>query len=404
MALHLQDIKKQFPIFNSLERELHYLDNAATCQVPEQVLNAMREHDANWRANVYRGVHALSEGATQAYQKARQKIGAFLNAKTSDEVIFTSGTTMSINMVAHMMEEILQAGDEILLSELEHHSNIVPWQMLSLRCGVVIRYLPINREGSIDLDQLDTYLNSKTKLVAITHVSNVTGGETDLLKLSKKVKEVGAALLIDGAQKIAHGPVDVQKIDADFYAFSGHKLYGPMGIGVLWMKKDWHQKLPPFLGGGDMIKRVTKEKTTYGEPPRCFEAGTPPVTQAVGLAAAIDWISNYNWDDIIQHESELSEHLYEGLNKFDDIQIIGSASLLKHPIASFVLRGLHPHDICQVLDQYGIAVRGGHHCAQLAMDAYDVTSTTRVSLGIYNSHEDIVSFLNALRKAIHTLS
>lgn len=402
MPFDVEAVRRGFPIFENppFDRPLHYLDNGATSQIHSAVLDVIHQHETRSRANVMRGVHALAEAATEAYEKAREKVAAYIHAPTPESCVFTSGTTSAINLVAHSFGSTLQAGDEILISELEHHSNIVPWQLLAQRSGVVIRVLPVTAEGRVDLDHLSGSLTKRTKLVSIAHVSNVTGAVTDVAKVVGEARRYGALVMLDGAQAVPHGPIDVQSLGCDFYAFSGHKMFGPNGIGVLWAKPELLESLPPFLGGGEMIASVTFDETTFAPPPHKFEAGTPPIAQAVGLGAACDWIRSLDQEAVSSHMSHLLERALDGLQSFPGLKIIGPEGLQSRaPVISFDIDGTHPHDICTILDGHGVALRGGHHCAQPLMDKFDLAGTTRASLAVYNTVGDIDALLAGLEDA-----
>jgi len=410
MPFDVDAIRHQFPI---LRREfddtaLHYLDNAASAQTPQVVVDAVANHETTSRANVLRGVHHLAEAATQAYEDARRTVARYINADRVDEVVFTSGTTAGINLVAHSFGARLEAGDEIVISGLEHHSNIVPWQLLRERRGIELKILPPTADGCIDLARLDEMVGARCRLIAVTHASNVTGALTDVSRIVDAAQRVGAKVLLDGAQRIPHGTIDIQAMGVDFYAFSGHKAFGPNGIGALWARWSILEGMPPFLGGGEMIKRVTFERTTFADPPHRFEAGTPPIAQAVGMAAALDWINDLDGEGVQTHLSALTERLLGGLHTLDQgrglIKLIGPEGLqARLPVVSFVVDGAHPHDICQILDRHGCALRGGHHCAQPLMDHFDIAGTTRASLAPYNNDEDIDAMLNGLEDAMKRL-
>ncbi len=392
-----------FPLL-AAHRDLHYLDNAATGQLCEAALDAVTSHELLHRANVLRGTYRLAEQADAAYENARRQVAAYLNAASADEVVFTAGTTASINLVAHAFGEGLNAGDEVVLSLAEHHSNFVPWQMLRERRGVLLRILPLTADGRIDLSRLAETLTPRCRLVAVTHASNVTGAVTDLAAIVAVARAVGARVLVDGAQAVQHGPVDVAALGADFYAFSGHKAYGPTGVGVLWGRGEALAALPPFLGGGGMIGRVTVEETTYAPPPRRFEAGTPPIAQAVGLGAALDWLRVQPWADMHAHTARLAQRLIDGIAVLPGLTFLGPRDLKQRlPIVSFNLEGIHPHDACQVLDGHGVAVRGGHHCAQPLMDFFGVQGAVRASLAPYNDEADIDALLAGLKDAMRKL-
>jgi cysteine desulfurase / selenocysteine lyase len=398
MSFDVAAIRAQFPILAREVRgkRLHYLDSAATSQVPDAVLDAVREHDAQHRANVHRGVHKLAEEATQAYEAARGEVARWLNAR-ADEIVFTSGATAALNLVAQSYTRLLQPGDEILLSELEHHSNIVPWQLAAERNGFRIRVIPATEEGRLDLERLSTLVNARTKLIAVTHVSNVTGAVTDVAAIVAAARAVGAKVLLDGSQRAPHGPLDVVALGVDFYVLTGHKLFAPNGIGALWGRGELLAAMPPFLGGGEMIRRVSFERTTYADPPRRFEAGTPPIAQAVGLGAALRWLSQLDWGSVAAHEMALTQRLLDGLAGDRRLRLLGPQGLQQRlSVVSFDLDGAHPHDVCQILDSLGVACRGGHHCAQPLMDRFDLAGTTRASIALYNDASDIDALLDGL--------
>ncbi|MSP51408.1 MAG: SufS family cysteine desulfurase [Alphaproteobacteria bacterium] len=409
-AFDVERLRAEFPIlgrsFDGIP--LHYLDNAATSQTPLAVLDAVRRHETENRANVLRGIHRLAEAATAAYENARQTVARYLNARSPAEIIFCSGTTAAINLVARTLGERFVAGEEVAVSHLEHHSNILPWQLLRDRRGVAVTVIDVTPDGRIDVAHLERILTKRTRLVAITHVSNVTGAVTDMAAVVVAARRVGALVLVDGAQRAPHGPIDVQALDVDFYAFSGHKVYGPNGIGVLWGRRALLDAMPPFLGGGEMIKTVTFERSTYADVPHRFEAGTPPIAQAVGLGAALDWVIKLDSAMVESHLTGLTERILVGLQDVDRgrniIRVIGPTGLqARMPVVSFSVAGAHPHDICQLLDRYGCALRGGHHCAQPLMDRFDVAGTTRASLAPYNNREDVDAFIAGLDKALKKL-
>lgn len=405
MSIDIDALRTQFPILAREVRgkRLHYLDNAATAHMPLAVADAVRSHDLNHRANVHRGVHKLAEEATQAYEAARAKVARYLNTRV-DELVFTSGATAALNLVAHSYGALLSPGDEILISELEHHSNIVPWQLAAQQRGLTIKAIPATEEGRLDLDVLDGLVTSRTRLIAVTHVSNVTGAVSDVGRLVAAARSVGARVLLDGSQRAPHGPLDVAALGVDFYVFTGHKLFAPNGVGVLWGRRELLEAMPPFLGGGEMIKRVTLTRSTYADPPRRFEAGTPPIAQAVGLGAAIDFLLALDWSAIAAHEMALTQRLLDGLARIDGARVIGPAGLQQRAsVVSFDIDGMHPHDICQLLDDRGVALRGGHHCAQPLMDRFDLAATTRASIALYNDAADVDALLIGLDAARRTL-
>jgi cysteine desulfurase/selenocysteine lyase len=404
MSFDLAAIRAQFPILSRRigDAPLHYLDNAATAQIPAFVLDAVRKFEATSRANVLRGVHRLAEEATAAYAAARQSVARYLNVPVG-EVVFTGGTTGAVNLVARSYGELLGPGDEIVISELEHHSNIVPWQMLRDRRGIVLKVLPIHDNGTLDLGRIEQIVTKKCRLIAVTHASNVTGAMTDLAPLRSAARAVGAKILLDGAQRAPHGPIDLPALGVDFYAFSGHKAFAPHGVGVLWARRELLEAMPPFMGGGEMIRTVTLEKTIYAPPPHKFEAGTPPIGQAIGLGAAMDWLMTLDWSAISGHEMRLTQRVLDGLPR--KARVIGPAGLQSRlPVISFDVSGIHPHDVCQMLDGEGVALRGGHHCAQPLMDRLGLAGTARASLALYNGDDDVDALLGGLDRAIHRLA
>ena len=385
------ELKKDFPVFG---QKIHgyplvYLDSGASAQKPRHVIDALTCFYETDYANIHRGVHELSMRATDAYDKARGVVQKFIGAAHEDEIIFTKGATESINLVAATWgRDNLREGDEIVLTQLEHHANIVPWQMLRAQTGCVLRVVPIQPNGDVLLEDVLAALNAKTKLVSVAHVSNALGTILPVEEIIKAAHEKGIPVLLDGSQAVSHRAVDVQKLDADFYVFSGHKIYGPTGIGVLYGKRAILRDMPPYQGGGDMIASVTFEETIYQEPPMRFEAGTPPIAQVVGLAAALDYVSNIGMDKIAAHEDALLAYATQVIGEMKGVRLIGTAPR-KAGILSFVMDGIHPHDIGTILDSHGIAIRAGHHCAQPAMEALGLAATVRASLGLYNDEADI---------------
>jgi cysteine desulfurase/selenocysteine lyase len=405
MSFDVGAVRRQFPILSEIigGRPVHYLDNGASAQTPLAVLDAVRAYETTGRANVLRGVHRLAERATELYETARIDVAKFLGVQPM-EIVFTGGCTAAINLVAYSYGQLLKRGDRILLSELEHHSNIVPWQLLRQRSGVEIDALPITRDGQIDLSALPKLLSSKTRLISLAHVSNVTGALLDVRKVVEAAKSVGAKVMLDGAQRAPHGPVDLSALGVDFYVFGGHKAYAPNGVGLLWAKPELLDAMPPFHGGGSMIGRVTLAETTWAPPPRRFEAGTPPIGPAIGMGAACNWMAALDWTAAHDHEMGLVQRVLDGLQKIDGTQILGPASLQnRYPVVSFMLDGVHPHDVAQTLDSFGVAVRAGHHCAQPLMDRFDLDGTTRVSIAPYNDNTDIDALLTGVKHAAQTL-
>lgn len=406
MSFDVAALRAQFPILRQTVngKPLHYLDNGATAQVPQAVIDAVSRHDSHARANVLRGVHTLAERATEAYEDARAKVAAFLNV-AAEEIVFTAGCTAAINLVAHSYGSLLKPGDEIVLSILEHHSNIVPWQLLAERSGVVLRVLPATADGRIDVAALPPLVSPNTRLIALAHASNVTGAVLDVASVVGEAAKIGARVLLDGAQRIPQGPLDLQALGVDFYVFSGHKAYGPTGIGVLWARQEILEAMPPFMGGGSMIGRVDFAGTTYAPPPRRLEAGTPPIAQAVGLGAAFDFMRGLNWAAVQAHEMALTQRLMDGLAGIDGARIVGPRGLQgRVPVVSFTVDGLHPHDLAQILDQNGVAIRGGHHCAQPLMEFLDLPGTARASIAPYNDASDIDALLEGVTIARRKLA
>jgi cysteine desulfurase/selenocysteine lyase len=395
---NVNSVRADFPAL-SLEINgypLAFLDSGASAQKPNQVLDRMDRAYRSEYANVHRGAYTLSQLATDNYENARLTVANFLNAKTPDEIVFTRNVTAAINLVAYSYgRTYLSAGDEVIISHMEHHANIVPWQLLRDAIGIEIKVVPIDECGNFLMEEFKKLLGPKTKLVAVTQVSNVLGTILPIKEIVQQAHNVGAHVLIDGCQGVVHEGVDVQDLDAEFYAFTGHKLYGPSGIGVLWGKLDLLNSMPPYEGGGDMIENVTFEKTTYREAPARFEAGTPPIVEAVGLAAAIDYVKSIGLENIANHESKLLTYATNELSQIDGLRIIGQADN-KAPIISFVLDGVHPHDIGTIIDSRGVAVRAGHHCAQPLMDRYELAATARASLAMYNNTDDIDQLVGAL--------
>lgn len=405
MSFDVAGVRRQFPILSEIidGRPVHYLDNGASAQTPLAVLDAVRSYETTGRANVLRGVHRLAERATELYENARAAVATFLGVQPM-EIVFTGGCTAAINLVAYSYGQLLERGDRVLISELEHHSNIVPWQLLRQRRGVELDMLPLTPDGQIDLEALSRMLTAKTKLVSLAHVSNVTGALLDVRKVVEAAQAVGAKVMLDGAQRAPHGPIDVRALGIDFYVFAGHKAYGPNGIGVLWARPELLEAMPPFMGGGSMIGRVTLAETTWALPPRRFEAGTPPIGPAIGLGAACNWMATLDWTSAHDHEMGLVQRVLDGLQQIHGTQILGPASLQnRYPVVSFMLDGVHPHDVAQTLDSFGVAVRAGHHCAQPLMDRFDLDGTTRVSIAPYNDNSDIDALMVGVEHAAATL-
>ena len=399
-ALAIDALRAQFPALSQTVhgKPLVYLDNAATTQKPQAVIDAVSAFYAHDNANIHRGVHTLSQRATAAYEGARHVLAEFLGAARDDEIVFVRGATEAINLVARsFLRPRLGPGDEILLTAMEHHANIVPWQLVAEEVGAVIRVIPIDERGVLVLDDLDALIGPRTKMLSVVHVSNALGTVNPVTELTAAARAKGIPVLIDGAQAVGHGPVDVQSLDCDFYVLSGHKLYGPTGIGVLWGRGSLLEQMPPWQGGGDMIREVTFAKTTFAAPPARFEAGTPHIAGAIGLAAAVAWLRNLDWASIRRHEDTLLAHATSRVGELPGVRLIGTAPD-KAGVLSFVLTGIHPHDIGTILDGEGIAVRAGHHCAQPVMDFFGVPATARASFALYNTIEDVDHLVAGIRR------
>ena len=396
----IKKIRTDFPILQRSVngKPLVYFDNAATSQTPKVVIDAIVAYYTKHNANIHRGVHTLSQEATDLYEEARIKLQTHFNAKHSYEIIFTSGTTHSINVVASGFSSMLKKGDEIIVSALEHHSNIVPWQMLCEKTGALLKVIPMNDDGSLIMSVYDELLSEKTKLVFCNHISNALGTINPVEEIIEKAHKVGAAVLIDGAQSTPHMKIDFQKLDVDFYVTSAHKICGPTGVGLLYGKKEWLEKLPPYHGGGEMIETVTFKKTTYAGLPHKFEAGTPNICGGIAFGVAIDYMNAIGFDAIGAYEQELLEYGTEELLKIDGVRIYGTSN--KTSVISFNVAGIHPYDIGSILDKLGIAVRTGHHCAQPIMEFYKIPGTVRASFAFYNTKEEIDVFIKGLQKAI----
>jgi cysteine desulfurase/selenocysteine lyase len=403
--LDITKIRADFPILNRTVngKPLVYFDNAATSQTPQVVIDTIVDYYSNYNANIHRGVHTLSQEATDKYEGARLKLQRHFNAEKSYEIIFTSGTTHSINIVATGFTSLLNKGDEIIVSALEHHSNIVPWQMLCERTGAILKVIPMNQEGELVMEEYDNLLSTKTKIVFVNHFSNALGTINPIKEIIDKAHKVGAAVLIDGAQACPHIQPDVQELDADFYVVSAHKIYGPTGIGILYGKEEWLTKLPPYQGGGEMIKEVTFEKTTYAGLPHKFEAGTPNICGGIAFGAAIDYAHSIGFKEIEKREKELLDYGTQELLKIDGLKIYGTSEN-KTSVISFNIEGIHPYDIGTIVDKLGIAVRTGHHCAQPIMDYYKIPGTVRASFAFYNTLEEIDVLVSAVKKAKMMLS
>ena len=393
-------IRADFPILSRQVngKPLVYLDSAASAQKPNQVIEALVSAYQDTYSNVHRGLHFLSEASTDAYEAVRGKVADFIGAASGDEIVLTAGATMSLNLIAHSWAlPRLQAGDEILLSIAEHHANIVPWQMVAEKTGAVVRAFPMETDGSFRMSAMTDMISAKTRIISIPHVSNVLGTVFPVAKIAKHARAVGALMVVDGCQGVVHMPVDVQALGADFYVFSAHKLYGPNGVGVLWGRADILAEMPPFLGGGDMIDRVTIERSTYAEPPQRFEAGTPAIAETIALGAAIDYVSQIGMAQIRAHEQEILSYAHQRLSAVEGLRLIGTAAG-KSGVVSFTMDSAHPHDISTIIDNDGVAIRAGHHCAQPLMDFLDLPSTARASVGVYSTKQEFDVLATALEK------
>ncbi|HIG55951.1 MAG TPA: cysteine desulfurase [Candidatus Latescibacteria bacterium] len=399
-SIDVEKIRRDFPVLNEKirDKKLAYFDNGATTQKPLTVIYAVQRFYTAENANIHRGVHFLSQQATFAYERARGRIGQFLNARDNSEIVFVRGTTEAINLVAHSYgRPNVGEGDEIIISHIEHHSNIVPWQMLCEEKGAKLKVVPINEAGEFLFDEYEKLLSERTKIVAVTHASNALGTILPIKEITALAHKHGAVTVVDGAQGVPHLPVDMQELDCDFYAFSGHKLFGPTGVGVLYGKKQLLEAMPPWEGGGSMIQRVSFEGTTYADPPTRFEAGTPNIAGGIGLEAAIDYVNSVGREAIAAYEIELHDYAVEALGEVPGLRLIGTARE-KVAVLSFVLGDIHPHDIGTILDTEGVAVRAGHHCAQPTMQFYQVPATVRASLAFYNTRGEIDTLVKALHK------
>ncbi|MES2761012.1 MAG: cysteine desulfurase [Bacteroidota bacterium] len=403
----IQKIRKDFPILNRTVngKPLVYFDNGATAQKPQQVIDAISNYYSNKNSNIHRGVHTLSREITIAYEEARKTIQMHFNAAHAHEIIFTRGTTESINLVAHCFGKInISEGDEIVITQMEHHSNIIPWQQLCEEKKAVLKYIPINEAGELVLEELPKLITAKTKLVAFTHISNTLGTINPVKEIIKTIRSLsGAAVLIDGAQAVPHLKPNVQDLDCDFYVFSGHKLFGPTGVGILYGKESWLSKFPPYQTGGGTIKTVTLEKTEFADSPLKFEAGTPHIEGGIGLAAAIDYLNEIGFDEIEAYEQKLMHYATDKLSEIEGLRIYGSARH-RTSVISFNVGNIHPFDIGTLLDKYGIAIRSGHHCTQPICQFYNIPGTIRASFAFYNTTEEIDQFIEALKKSIRLLS
>ena len=404
MDINITKIRADFPILSRKVngQDLVYLDNAATSQTPTQVIDVIADYYQNYNANIHRGVHTLSQEATDKFEQARQNIQKHFNIRKSHEVIFTSGTTHSINLVAYGFGTLLSHGDEVIVSALEHHANIVPWQMMCERSGAILRVIPMTDNGTLDMHAYKELLNKKTKLVFVNHVSNALGTINPIEEIINKAHKVGAAVLVDGAQACGHIKPNLKKLNVDFYTVSAHKLCGPTGIGILYGKEKWLKKLPPYQGGGEMINEVTFEKTTYADLPHKFEAGTPNICGGIAFGAALDYMNSIGFEAIGNYEEELLHYATEQLTQIDGLRIYGDNNH-KTAVLSFNIDSIHPYDVGTLLDKMGIAVRTGHHCAQPIMDYYKIPGTIRASFAFYNTQDEVDTFVNGVQRAVAML-
>ena len=401
-----ESLKSDFPTLKQKinGNELVYLDNAATTQKPEKVIKALESYYRSINSNIHRGVHTLSIRATKAYEEARSKVAAFINAENREEIIFVRGATEAINLVANSyVRPILKEGDQIMISQMEHHANIVPWQIICKQKKAELKIIPMNEKGELLIEEIEGMISEKTKFISINHVSNSLGTVNQIEEVIKIAHGNNIRIMIDGAQAVQHLSVDLMKLNADFYCFSGHKVYAPTGICVLYGKKDLLEKMPPYQGGGDMIKSVTFEKTVYNDIPNRFEAGTPNIAGVIGLGAAIDYLVSIGIENIAEHEKELLDYATQEIRKIEGVRIIGNA-VEKASVLSFVIEGIHPHDIGTIMDRQGVAIRTGHHCTQPTMDFYGVPATARASFAIYNTRKDVDMLINSVKKTIEVFT
>ncbi len=406
MTFDILNVRRDFPMLSRKMngKPLIYFDNAATTHKPEEVIKTIEDFYREENGTVHRAIYEFAAIATEKYSSVRSQVQKLINAKEEDEIIFTRGTTDSINLVASSFgEAFIKPGDEILITEMEHHSNIVPWQLLAEKKGAILKYIPLTDTGTLELDLIDDLLTEKTKILSLTHISNVTGIRNPIKFLTEKAKQVGAKVMVDGAQAIAHIPIDVQKLDVDFYAFSSHKMYGPTGAGILYGKKELLEKMPPYQGGGDMVDQVTLEKTTYQKPPLRFEAGTPPIAQVIGMGSALAYLERQSLSTIATWENSLLKHATHALQQLQEVTILGNSED-KGAIITFKVKGHHPLDLGTILGLKGIAVRTGHLCAQPTLKHFGLTTALRLSFGLYNTPEEIDLFIKALKEAIVLLN
>ena len=406
MSWNVEVIRRDFPILATEVngKPLVYLDNGASSQVPQLVIDRTSRYLAEEHSNIHRGVHYLSQNATTAYEAAREKVKRFINAPDVNCCIFVRGTTEGINLVAHSYSKaFINEGDEIIVSQMEHHSNIIPWQVAAEEHGAILRVIPMNERGELIIDEYENLLNERTKIVAVSHVSNSLGTVNPIKKMIETAHKFGVPVCVDAAQSVPHFPVDVQDLDADFFVFSGHKMFGPTGSGVMYGKREWLDKMPPYQTGGSQIRTVSFEKTTYAPLPAKFEAGTPAIASGIGLGAAIDYINSIDFEAAAAYEHELLEYATRRLSDIPEVKIIGTATE-KASVLSFTIDGIHPHDIGTILDQQGIAIRAGHHCAQPVMEFFDVPATARASFAFYNTREDVDKLADAIQKVIEVFA
>jgi cysteine desulfurase/selenocysteine lyase len=397
--LNIENIRKDFPIFQN-NSDLVFLDNASTTQKPQSVINTLTHYYENYNSNIHRGIYSIAEKATAAYEETRDKVAAFIGAEDRRSIVFTRGTTESINLVANSWGQNLKPGDEVLITEMEHHSNIIPWQLICEKAGAILRYIPICENGTLDLSNPEQYFTEKTKIVCVIHQSNVFGTVNPILDIIKQAHNVGALVLVDGAQNVPHHSLNVSDIGCDFLAFSGHKMLGPTGVGVLYAKPELLEEMNPFLGGGEMIRNVTMEQSTWNDIPWKFEAGTPNIAQVIGLGSAIDYLNKIGMQSIANYEKELLSYGQDKLQNIPGLTIYGKPEE-KGAIISFNIENIHPHDVAHILDTSGIAIRAGHHCAQPIMNCLSVSSTNRVSFYLYNTISEIDSLVDGLNKTVN---
>ncbi len=406
MTWNVEEIRRDFPILATEVngKPLVYLDNGASSQVPQMVIDRTSKYLAEEHSNIHRGVHYLSQAATTAYEAAREKVKRFINAPDVNCCIFVRGTTEGINLVAHSYSKaFINEGDEIIVSQMEHHSNIIPWQVAAEERGAKLRVIPMNDRGELIIDEYENLLNERTRIVAISHVSNSLGTVNPIKEMIATAHKFGVPVCVDAAQSVPHFPVDVQDLDADFFVFSGHKMFGPTGSGVMYGKREWLDKMPPYQTGGSQIRTVSFEKTTYAPLPAKFEAGTPAIASGIGLGAAIDYINSIDFTAAAAHEHDLLEYATQRLSDIPEVKIIGTAAE-KASVISFTIDGIHPHDIGTILDQQGIAIRAGHHCAQPVMDFFEVPATARASFAFYNTREDVDKLVDSIQKVIEVFA